>query len=200
MLSLPAAILTELNTLNQSGALIYLVSVPNRGQYYARSRSDITWNSQTWHKSWFEIDGIGEDSGTHAPELQISVSNIGGAIEADIIAHGNYSKDEIHIYAVNTNCLSETTPVFHVKLQILKVTCNRKAAVFKIGLNNPLLMAFPSWKTHDSICQYAEFKGTLCGYSGGLTTCNRTLADCLVRANTERFGAQLGIQGAIQND
>jgi len=39
-------------------------------------------------------------------------------------------------------------------------------------------------------CPYRIFKGTLCGYAGGDTTCDRSFADCTSKSNTARFGGE----------
>ena len=41
---------------------------------------------------------------------------------------------------------------------------------------------------HSKSCRYRRFKGTRCGYSGGLTTCDRSYTQCSARGNTANFG------------
>lgn len=41
------------------------------------------------------------------------------------------------------------------------------------------------------VCGYVAFKGTLCGYSGATTSCDRTLATCQSLLNNARFGGWL---------
>jgi len=121
-----------------------------------------------------------------------------------VLANNNYARAWVNIHVVNSNCLDETEPLLTVRLQVQKVTPNSKTVTFKLGLSNPLLLSFPSWKFHDSICQYRPFNLDLCPKAG---VCGQTLTDCLAWGNdangypyTERFGAQLGLLGAIQDD
>jgi len=200
MLTPPSSIVQEMHKLHSSGALLYLAAIPSFSVYLARSLADIAWNGTTYQKSWFEVDGIAEDADSHAPELLVHFSNLGGMVEAEVLASNNFAKALVTLYVVNSNCLDEVEPIYSVTLQVQKVTCTKKLVSFKLGLSNPLLVSFPSWKFHGSICQYAQFKGELCGYTGALTTCDRTLTNCLERANTERFGAQPGLLGSIQAD
>ncbi len=200
MFAPPTAIMQELHKLHSSGAIIYLAALPAYSIYLARSLMDVVWNGTTYQKFWFEIDAIGEDADKHAPELQLQISNIGGYIEQEVIANDNFAGATVTLYVVNSNCLDETEPVYEVQLQIEKVSVTRNVVTFTLGLPNPLYMAFPSWKFHDSLCQYKVFKGDLCGYTGSDTTCARTLAACIAKNNVERFGAQPGLLGAIQND
>ncbi len=200
MLSVPQSIMEEVHRLQSSGSVLFLASAPAYDKYLVNNLTDVWWRGRNWEKAGFIIEGIGEDPDTHAPELLVHFSNIGGWVEEDVLASGNYARAEINLYVVNSNCLDKYTPIYSVKLQLQKVTCTRKVVTFKVGLNSPLLLPFPSWKFHGSICQYAEFKGELCGYVGDYTTCDRTLLQCQQRGNVERFGAQLGLLGAIQND
>jgi phage-related protein len=204
MLSIPSVIVQELHKLATSGTLLFLVSLPAYSMYWANSNSDIVWNGITWERLGFWVDGIGEDSNSIAPELLVNLPNIGGVVEEAVLANDNFSRAAIHLYMINTACLDETEPIYHIELQVLKPTVTRKVVVFKIGLDNPMMLSFPTWLFHGSICQYFRngtmFKGPLCGYTGAFTACNYTLDDCLERGNTERFGAQLGLLGAIQDD
>lgn len=199
MLSKPLSIVQEIHKLNTSSATVLLAALPDYNIYLARSLSDIVWNG-TYKAAWFEIEAMEEDSSSNAPQLSIVFSNLGGMVEDEVLVNNGFPEATVEIYLVNVNCLDQTDPVYSVIMQVQKVTCTRETVTFKLGMSNPLLMAFPGWKFHDSICQYAEFKGELCGYTGVLTTCNRTLTQCIARSNTERFGAQLGIMGAIQTD
>jgi len=206
MLSIPTSLMEELHKIGSGGSVIFLAELPAYSLYLARNNEDIVWNGHTWEKCWFDIDGIGEDTNnSKAPEIQVNFSNIGGMIEEQIIAAGNFARAVVNLYIVNTNCLDEADPIYSVSLKVQKVTVNKKIVSFKVGLSNPLMMPFPTWQFHGSICQYFKngtlFKGPLCGYTGTeFTTCDYSISDCIERGNTERFGAQLGLLGAIQDE
>jgi len=205
MLDKPDAVVEELHK-PAYGAMLFLVELPDFGKYYTNNISDVVWNGHTWVRLGFKIEPINEDSTNRAPEFMIHLSNLGGLVEDELILNDNFSRAKINVYFVNNNTLDETDPIYQVNSmeiqQIVKV--DRKIVSIKVGLDNPLLLASPSWVFHDAICQYAKngtlFKGVLCGYSGAYTTCNYTLSDCIDRGNVERFGAQPGLLGAIQDD
>jgi len=204
MLTPPLAAIQEIHKLHSSGSILYLIAVPQYGDYLARSRCDIAWNGTTYQRSWFEIEGVAEDSDSQSPQVLVHFSNVGGFVEERVLANGNYSRAWVDLYVVNSNCLDETEPIYHVRLQVQKVTPTRKQVTFQLGLTNPLLLTFPAWKFHDSICQYKPYNLDLCPK---VAVCAQTLTACLAWGNdvsghpyTERFGAQLGLMGAIQTD
>jgi phage-related protein len=199
MLNVPSSIIRELYDLHRESALVFLAELPDYDIRFARNTEDIEWNGETWTKTWFEFDAIGESGEGKQPELNVTFSNIGGLVETEMIIHNNFAGATCNIYLVNSNCLDETDPVYSVSLQVQSANVTRKQVSIKLGLINPIMLSYPSWKFHGNLCQYTEFKGLLCGYSGALTTCDRTFAQCLARDNIERFGGQLGLLGEIQD-
>lgn len=192
MISLPATILEELHKMSRGSSTLALLEIPEHDIRLAQNTEDVVWNGQTWTKFWFEFDTIEDASADKVPELQVSTSNIGGQMEAEIIAHDNFEECTCIVRFVNSSCLDETTPIAQATFQIMKPIVDNITAALKLSADNPLLLSYPSWKYHGSLCQ-VPFKGDLCGYSGAYTTCAGTLAACLERGNQKRFGAQLGL-------
>ena len=199
MLAPPTSIIQEIHKLHRTGAVIYLLEVHDHDKYLALNIRDVVWNGRTWVKSYWEFETIQEDE-NHAPEFWIHLSNVGGFVEQDVVDNDNYKRAWVTFYVVSSACLDETEAIYSIKLQVMKVACKYDVVSFKLGLENPLMMLWLAWKLHGSICQYSEFKGDLCGYSGAYTSCNRSLIQCIARGNEERFGAQLGLKGEMQDD
>jgi phage-related protein len=197
MITLPSSILEELHKLASDGAMLYLLEIPEHGIRLARNTEDVRWCGEVYQKSWFEIESLQESGTGDNPELWVQASNIGGFLEAEIIAHNNFEDSTCVISIVNANCLDETEPIFSLTLDIMKPACDHKVASLKLSCENPLLLAYPAWKFHQNLCQYAEFKGDLCGYTGVDASCLRTLADCMSKSNQERFGGQLSLIGTF---
>ena len=193
MIALPPILLEELHKLSSDGSTIALLEIPEHSIYLARNLEDVVWNGLTWSKFWFEFEAVESASSDNVPELQLQTSNVGGIIEAIVLEHDNFSDSTCIIYFLNSNCLTETTPITQVTFQIMKPICDNKTVSLKLSAENPLLLSFPSWHYHGSICQYREYKGSLCGYTGDAGDCSRTLKACLDRGNQKRFGAQLGL-------
>jgi phage-related protein len=186
------------------------------GIQLARNIDDVSWNGRTWQKFWFEVETITEST-SNATELQVSVSNLGGWVEGQIIEYDNFAGKTCTIYIINSNCLDDAEPIFSITLDIQKPVVDSLVASLKLTAENPFLLSYPSWHFNANICQYKDlspvwdwngqswvyggdwrgFKGILCGYRGPHTTCNRTLEDCALRFNTARFGGQLGMRGAV---
>jgi phage-related protein len=183
----------------------------------ARNIDDVIWGGKTWLKCWFEVETITETTSGTATELQVSISNVGGWAEQQIIENDNFAGKTCTIYLVNSNCLDDTEPIFSITLDVSKPVVNGVVASLKLTAENPFLLSYPSWHFNSSICQYKDlspvwdwngytwvyggewrgFKGVLCGYRGPHTDCNRTLDDCITRGNQARFGGQLGIRGSV---
>jgi phage-related protein len=195
MITLPSSIMQELHKIASDGAVIYLAEIPEHGIRLARNTEDVTWDSKTWSKFWFELDPLSESTSGEVPELTVKVSNIGGFIEQEVVSHDNFEDSTLVLYFVNANCLSETTPILSLTFDIMKVSCDKNLVTIKLSCQNPILLAYPPWKFHGSLCQYPSFPSDpRCGYVAGVyTTCSRTLADCILRGNQARFGAQLGL-------
>jgi hypothetical protein len=204
MLSIPSSILTEMHKLHREGSLLCLCSVAKANIYIARNVRDVEWGGRTWTKSWFEVEGITQSGDEYAPSIQIHFSNIGGAVEQVIRDNDMLKRMWAELYVVNSSLIElyNYDYLYYAKYQIKKPIISRKLASVSAGLDNPLTLPWPSWKLHDSICQYPTFPGDeRCPYSGALTTCNRTITDCITRhGHGKYFGGQLGILSAIQDD
>lgn len=200
MITLPTSLVQELHKIASDGSVVYLaeINVYESGVLsetirLARNYDDVTWNGQTWTKSWFEIETISESSTGEIPELFIYTSNIGGLMEEEVLAHNDFQDSTCTLYFVNSNCLDETTAAFSATFNIMKPVCNNETVGLKLSVDNPYLQAYPFWRLHGSLCQYQTFKGDRCGYSGAITTCNRTLAACIAMSNQTRFGGALSL-------
>ncbi|MCE5334215.1 MAG: hypothetical protein LLG06_06465 [Desulfobacteraceae bacterium] len=200
MLTLPSSIVRDLHKLASSGAIVFLLSVPHYELYWARNTADIVWRGNTYVRSWFDLGLIAGSSDASLPSLVVSISNIGGMVEHEVVRRNSFRGVDMNLYIVDSNCLYENTPLYQMVFQVLKPTCRTKSVEFKLGIENPILMSFPSWKTHGAICQYTEFGGYLCRYVGLYTECDRSVSNCIARSNVERFGAQLGIMGEIYEE
>ncbi len=209
MRSLPTSISQELHRLSTDGSLICLFSITNSAGTVlfrkARNYDDVVWPSTggyTWEKFWFELDTLEENTTGNIPELNIVTSNIGGFVEQELIDNDNFEDCTCTIYIVNSKCLDETDPVFSMEFTVKKPSVTRDTVTLSISAENPLLLIYPSWHVHGSICQYRRFgiassvKGYLCGYPGGYPnqTCDRTLHSCVNFGNNHRFGAQLSLR------
>jgi phage-related protein len=71
-------------------------------------------------------------------------------------------------------------------------------ATFVLGASNPFRKRFPQGRILKNHCRYI-FKDAWCGYSGGETECDKTLARCRVLLNSTRYGGFPGVgRGGIK--
>jgi phage-related protein len=196
-------IVEEMHKLAQ-GALILLIACVEYGDYYACSKSDITWNGQVYTASSFAIEEFSESADRQAPELMLHLSNLGGTTEERVTENNDYKESWLDIYFVNAKLLHLTEPVYYIRLQGQKVICTRELVSFSLGLDNPLLQLFPGRRFHNNICQYKPYETDICDKA---PVCGQTLTDCLAWGNdingnpyTERLGAQPGLRDAIQDE
>jgi phage-related protein len=71
-------------------------------------------------------------------------------------------------------------------------TADEKWVSFTLGAPSPFRVRFPRNRILKDYCRW-RFKSTECGYSGGETTCDKTLAQCRLRSNSARFGGFPGV-------
>jgi phage-related protein len=216
MITLPAAIKTELQKIASTGAMLYLLEIPYTADPSLDIRlvcntEEITWNGYTWTASLFYLESIEESGSGKLPELMASMSNIGGLVEAQILARNNLDGCDCTIYVVNSLCLDETTPIWSATFQVAKVVINRQVASVKLSVPNPYLLNYPSTLMHGTLCQYPTYPGDpRCNYTpylgsfAGDGVCNRTIGDCQARWGSRvyslPFGGQLGLQGEYVDD
>lgn len=201
MLPIPSNVMEEMHKLHREGSLLCLLSVAEANIYIARNVRDVTFKGITWTRSWFEIEGITQDGSEYAPSIQVHFNNIGGVIEQVVRDNNMLKRMWAELYVVNSKLLADNEYIYYTKYQIKRPIVTRRTVTVEAGLDNPLTLPWPFWKLHDSICQYPNFPGdSRCPYSGELTTCDRTLVNCIERhGNAYYFGAQLSIANAIQD-
>jgi hypothetical protein len=123
----------------------------------ATDLENVTWDSKVWTASSFELEAIEEQSSGNSPELWVRISNIGGLVEAELLARDNLDGDDAVIYFVSSVLLAETIPIFSATFNVMKVQCSVDVASVKLSVQNPMLLNFPSAQLHGSICQYPKF-------------------------------------------
>jgi hypothetical protein len=181
--TMPTGLKSELKKL-AGGTIIALAEVlypddPTKDIIIARNLEAVAWNGKTWLASWFEIDPISQNK---TPELWVRIDNVGGAVEKQCRDRGNLDGLDCSLYFISHALLSETYPISSFTFNIMKVVYDRDVVSVKLSVQNPMMLNCPTTQIHGSICQYPKFPGDpRCQYYGPLTTCNRTLADCLIR-------------------
>lgn len=196
-LTISSDAISEKNKLSNSGAWLLLLEVIYPGETSIRvclNTENITWDGETWYGVPFNLDDIEESNEGEVTETSITVYDIERRIIPYIDAYDGGVGATAYIYIVHSNHLDNTTPELDMDFEILDVNINHKSQVkFKLGGENLSNYRSPPDIFLQSHCRYKEFKGSLCGYTGAETECDRTFARCKELNNQRRFGGFPGI-------
>ena len=99
---------------------------------------------------------------------------------------------EVSIFVLNSKNLADTNPAVEHVFELIQPKSSARWVTFTLGAANPFNRRVPRNKIRRNFCRF-EFKGTRCGYRGGATKCNRSLANCRALGNSERFGGFPGV-------
>jgi hypothetical protein len=181
--------------------VLFLVSIPTQDIYIARNIEDVVWNHKAYQKFWFELDGITVDSDGKLPEITISVDNVNRTVQYYVEQENGFIGETLNLYIVNSEHLSETTPIYELEFQVVGCSCDPKAVTFKLGLENPFFLKYPASQFHQNLCRYRVFKDAVqCRFSGAGASCDRRWITCVTYGNQARFGGQPGIIGTLLDE
>jgi phage-related protein len=193
----------EKNKLSNSGYTIVLfeITVPGLADPIRITSDNIntTWNSETYVAFPFELDEISEASTGEIPTVELRVSNHSRALERylqdyDVYVKANgISPIDALLSVVHSAHLNLTTAEVEYEFRLKKPMTDQNWARFTLAGDNLFLQRFPLNKMYKNRCRYRSFKGTRCGYTGAVTTCDRSLSACRALSNSTRFGGFPGM-------
>jgi len=160
---------------------------------YARNNESITYETVLWERFSFEFETL-VDTTNQVPSLALAISNADRMMEGYVNKGAGFINDQVRILIVYAGDLT-ADPIIDELFQVKSAEITDEAIVFTLGLRNPLVDPFPSFVYSRKICRW-KFKDSDCGYSGGETECDKTMTDCIARANESRFGAFPAIPGS----
>lgn len=192
--------LQDLNSLGGDSVLLVALKIVIPSTpiiYIVRNGEGITFGGNFYQPFEFTIGEITAGKG-ETPQLQLQIDNTSRAIERYLIEYDTYLKLNgidgngitCELYVLNTNDLSEAVMTEYFELVDFKA--NNKMATFTLGTTSLFNKQYPPRKMYANFCSF-KFKDARCGYSGALTTCNKTLSDCRARNNSVRFGGFVGL-------
>ncbi|HNY81090.1 MAG TPA: hypothetical protein PLX34_22285 [Sedimentisphaerales bacterium] len=172
------------NQLSQPGAWVWLLTVTLPGGptlRYAANTEDVSYGGQTYTAFNFSIGGFTCDSEGEIPELTMTVTNVGYALQEHMRTYDGMIGGTISFVQVNTEYLAEDYSEDVVSFAIVG-TGNRWPDVsFTLGVPSAARYRVPEDRFNPHSCRH-KFKCTRCGYTGPLTTCNRNPDDCAARS------------------
>lgn len=158
---------------------------------------DITWDGSVWQKFPININEIVETAG-EVPKVSASISNVNRIFESYLQQYDAYCKENgyepitVKLYVLNSLNLDDPTPEVTYDFTLEKSATSSEQITFELGTNNPYNRRCPQQRILKNQCRFI-FKSTECGYSGGETSCNKTLLRCRELSNSSRYGGFPGV-------
>jgi phage-related protein len=165
--------------------------------YLVNNNENIIWNNQEWLAFPFTLGDITDD-GKETMSIQLKVANIDRRLGVVISAAKGAGGTPIVLRAVTFTKIGDNSKVylnFEEMFEIKKADVNNWVTL-TISIPRDLIKRFPMRTVLRDFCPY-RFKDIECGYNGELTTCNKTLADCRTKGNSQRFGGEPGLAGNL---
>ena len=204
MLTLSEAAILEKNKIESNNAFLILleITIPVENEVplvlrLVRNTEAIMWNGQTWTAFPFEIEPPRQSSNGEMPNFTIKVSNVTRTIEGYLEQAGGGIGADVRILVVMSEHLDLTTPELEEFFSVQSVSYDEKFVSFVLTGAVRLFKRIPFRRYLKNFCPF-QYKGAECKCTSGYTTCNKSLADCRLRGNSERFGGEPGIpQGGM---
>lgn len=196
----------EKNKLNSNSVWFVMleIKIPSVSEMLriVNNNEDITWKGSTWLKFPFELDEISQSANAETSQFQIKVGNVKNIIGQYIRQYDAYVKTNgfepitVVLYIVNSKDLANTTPVYSTNLILTTSNLNYLEVSFTVSARDLFRARTPQTRMFPNSCRF-KFKGTLCGYSGSVTSCDKSLARCRQLGNSKRYGGfpAIGNQG-----
>jgi lambda family phage minor tail protein L len=194
MLNLSSAAITEKNKLASDGVWLVLLEIrlPSTEVIrVVRNNQDIVWpasGGNTYAAFPFEIDTLSDLKPGEVPSLAIKVSNVTRALTPYLESGQGGVGAEVYLRVVHSEHLDITDPEIELVFKCVGCSADSMWATFELGASNPYSRRFPGNRILKNFCRYKRFKGPRCGYSGGATTCDRSLKRCRELGNSTRYG------------
>jgi phage-related protein len=204
--NLSVASVIEKNRVASNIAWVPLIEVdvadPNSGAlietlYFARNPDDIAYNGNTYIASAFDFDLT--LAAAQQPQVTVTIHDLTRVVQAQMQAYGGGIGFTVRLIIVNSGNLAQP-PEVEEDFTVVSASAQNYDVTFGLGAENPIALRFPRRRQFRDQCQW-RYKGTECGYNGGLPSCDFTLNGpngCTVHDNAARFGAFPGISINLQ--
>ncbi len=197
MKTLPANVILEKNKLATTSAwlLLLAITLPDATVIrLARNNENVSFGGNTYTAFPFEIDATKSNGQGEIPTVQLRVSNVSQLLQAYVEDYDGGVGLEVTLTVVNSALLAEDYSELEMTYDVLAAVADSQWITFTLGAPNPLRRRFPLYRAIAHHCNWT-YQGAECGYTGALTTCKRTLADCRLHSNSARFGGRPGLSG-----
>lgn len=196
MRTLPSVLIDQKNTLAgvDAGAWVHLVELNRTDSTYFRftdNTRDLVFDGKTWTKRSMEIAFPEPDAGGSIVNFKISVSNVDRLITGSIEA-GELIGFPGALYKVHSDHLGNPINAIVWRGRILGPDGDDGNLTLSVGPYDPLGSQVPGSRYSRTRCRF-KYKSPECAAVSVLTTCDKSLANCIARANKARFGGFPGL-------
>ncbi|MCC7202453.1 MAG: hypothetical protein IT393_07330 [Nitrospirae bacterium] len=188
-----ANLITEKNKLSTSSVWLTLLQVEVSDTttiYLVPNPQSVTFDGHTYNPFPCKIEPVRSDAKGGLNEVVVSVSNVTREISAYVEANDLRGRT-VRLIGVNSANLSDpTAKVFDEEYIITEIDITEQLVNFRLGHVRFLQQNFPGSRFFRDNCRWV-YKSTECGYSGGMTSCDKILEDsngCRAHGNQSRFG------------
>lgn len=197
---------TEKNQLNSNSVWLSMleITIPSVAETLriVNNNEDITWKGFSWLKFPFELDEISQSANAETSQFQIKVGNVKNIIGQYIRQYDAYVKTNgfeaitVVLYIVNSKDLANTIPVYSTNLILTTSNLNHLEVSFTVSARDLFRARTPQTRMFPNSCRF-KFKSTLCGYTGAIASCDKSLSRCMQLGNSKRYGGfpAIGNQG-----
>ncbi len=197
---------TEKNQLNSTSVWLSMleINIPSVTETLriVNNNEDITWKGFSWLKFPFELDEISQSANAETSQFQIKVGNVKNIIGQYIRQYDAYVKTNgfeaitVVLYIVNSKDLANTIPVYSTNLILTTSNLNHLEVSFTVSARDLFRARTPQTRMFPNSCRF-KFKSTLCGYTGAIASCDKSLSRCRQLGNSKRYGGfpAIGNQG-----
>lgn len=197
-LSLPSAIIGIKNALASSDSFILLaevqitnIDVPTTLRL-ARNTENVTWDGETWVGFPFDIDMLGDTERGEVPRMNLKVSNISRAVQSYVEQADGGTDAPVVIRLIHETQFSTAEYAIRLDYTVSNTSCTSSWVTFELSASNQWNRRVPSTRCRKNFCRW-RFKGSDCGYVGVGTSCDKTLTQCKLYTNSDRYGGYPGL-------
>jgi hypothetical protein len=179
-------VLLDIKVKDSNSNLIEIIRV-------VQNNEDFTYKGEIYTALNFSFDY--SKSNSEEPTFKLSLDDVTGVIRRKLDSYDGGTTSSVIITIINSSDTSGE-PELQEEYDIKQTSATELNISVELGSENPLRLQFPVRKQYKNRCVWL-YKGSRCGYSGGLTTCDYTLEGtngCVAHNNEARFGGFPGLQ------
>lgn len=199
MENFPADIEQDLTRPRSGSKWLWLcnIVVPSNPTFsYAQNTEGITYASQDYDPMSMQVGGQKRTGEGDIPEIVLQVSRLNETLYQMVRQTQGCYGGTVELIKVNDKALESSVAALEANFELMQASADSEWITFTLGVPNPLYQQFPLRHFDSGICPYSDpalFKSVKCGYSGGDTSCDGTLEDCISKSNETMWGGEIGM-------